>query len=363
MLSEKYRPKKCSDVIGQAEAVKKLFLCIQNNKHALVYGSTGTGKTSSVYAVANELNCEVIELNSSDFRSKKRINEIVGNSVNQKSLFSRPKIILIDELDGLSGQKDRGCIKEITKFVAESRYPLILVCNDLNKKFSKLKKNFNRIEFSRPDFKKIFSFLKDICEKEKIIIEDGFLVNISCNCNGDVRAALNDLNVVYLGDREKESVIQDSLKLIFKSISASSVLNVFDNINEDLDECFLWLDENIPKEYSGNDIKRAYDNLSKADIFRKRILRHQYYRFLSYINIFLTAGISSSKENISSIINNYKQSFRILKTWIAKQKNIKRDELTREIACRCHCSAKKMRVEMPYLDIASQNNKPYKSQI
>ncbi len=351
MLSEKYCPKKCSDVIGQAEAVKKLFLCIQNNQHALIYGFTGTGKTSSVYTVANELDCDVIELNSSDLRSKKKIDEIVGNSVNQKSLSLKPKIILIDELDGLSGQKDRGCIKEITKFVTESKYPMILVCNSLDKKFSKLKKNCHLIEFSRPDFKTIFSFLKDICEREKIIVEDGILMNISCNCDGDVRAALNDLDVAYLGDREKESTIQDSLKLIFKSNSASSVLNVFDNIPEDLDECFLWLDENIPKEYSGNDLKRAYDNLSKADIFRKRILKHQYYRFLSYISVFLTAGISSSKEKISSNTDNYKQSSRILKIWIAKQKNIKRNELARKIACKCHCSAKKMMAEIPYLSI------------
>ena len=141
MLIEKYSPKKYLEIIGQQEAAKKLFSCIKNNEHALVIGASGTGKTSAVFAIASELNCDIIELNSSDFRSKKKIEEIVGNSVRQQSLFSRKKIMLIDELDGLSGQKDRGCIAEIEGFLEESKYPIIMVSNKLDRKLYPLRQN------------------------------------------------------------------------------------------------------------------------------------------------------------------------------------------------------------------------------
>jgi len=165
MLTEKYAPKKHSEIIGQEEAVKNLISCIKNDKHALVIGASGTGKTSSIFAIARELNYEVIELNSSDFRSKRKIGEIVGNSVRQQSLFSRKKLILIDELEGLSGQKDRGCLSEVEKLIDESVFPIILISNKLDRKLSRLKKRCNLVKFSRPDYKLILSYLKEICKK------------------------------------------------------------------------------------------------------------------------------------------------------------------------------------------------------
>ena len=55
--------------------------------------------------------------------------------------------------------------------------------------------------------------------------------------------------------------------------------------------------ENIPKEYSGKALEKAYDALSNADKFRGRIYRQQFWRFLVYQNIFQTAGISHAKKN------------------------------------------------------------------
>ena len=98
-------------------------------------------------------------------------------------------------------------------------------------------------------------------------------------------------------------------------------------------------------------MKKAYDYLSKADIFRKRIMRWQYYRFLSYISTFLTAGISVSKTKVNEKQVDYKRSTRILKMWIAKQKHAKRKEIAVEIAKNSHCSVKKAMAEMPYIEL------------
>ena len=90
-----------------------------------------------------------------------------------------------------------------------------------------------------------------------------------------------------------------------------------------LDEIILWIEENIPHEYKGISLARAYERLSKADIFRGRIYRQQYWRFMVYENILLSYGISASK-NLEAPINSnfvrYKKPTRILKIWLHNQK-------------------------------------------
>jgi replication factor C large subunit len=115
---KKYHPHRIKDIVGQDDAVAELKRYIQEKKHpktALIYGPCGVGKTSSVYAIANDLDLEVIEVNASDFRNKQKIDETVGNALRQGSLFGKEKLILIDEVDGLSGTKDRGATQEIIK--------------------------------------------------------------------------------------------------------------------------------------------------------------------------------------------------------------------------------------------------------
>ena len=52
-----------------------------------------------------------------------------------------------------------------------------------------------------------------------------------------------------------------------------------------------WIEENIPEEYGKEDLEKAFDMLSRADVFRGRIMRRQYYRFMVYQIAFLTASI------------------------------------------------------------------------
>jgi len=87
-LIRKYIPKTEKDIIGQEENLKQLKNFILNFKNqkknsALIYGPSGTGKTGSVYAIANEIGFEVIEVNASDFRNAEQINQKVGNAIKQ----------------------------------------------------------------------------------------------------------------------------------------------------------------------------------------------------------------------------------------------------------------------------------------
>ena len=131
----KYMPKNTGGVVSQNKALGSLKEYVTNyskqrKKSALVYGPTGVGKTCSVYALAKELDWEVIEVNASDVRNEEEIRKRLGPAINQMSLFSRGKIILIDELDGISGTKDRGGINTIIKLMEKSTFPIVLTAND-----------------------------------------------------------------------------------------------------------------------------------------------------------------------------------------------------------------------------------------
>ena len=111
-LVHKYKPKGIKEIEGQDLQIEKLKDFIinhsrQKKKAVLIYGPSGIGKTSTAYAIANDLNYEIYETNASEFRNSEQINQKVGNAIKQQSLFAKGKIILVDEIDGLSGHQDR----------------------------------------------------------------------------------------------------------------------------------------------------------------------------------------------------------------------------------------------------------------
>ena len=108
--------------------------------------------------------------------------------------------------------------------------------------------------------------------------------------------------------------MKDALLKVFKTTDPFVALSAFDNVNEDFDKRFLWIDENLPREYKDpKSLARAYDALSKADVFRGRIRRWQHWRFLVYIRAYLTAGVAVSKDEKYKKMVQYARSTRPLK--------------------------------------------------
>ena len=375
-LTHKYIPKTTKEIFGQDDTIKKLKNFIINFKRekknsALIYGPSGTGKTSSVYVIAKELDYEVIEVNASDMRNAEQINQKVGNAIKQQSLFARGKIILVDEIDGLSGHEDRGGIQAITKLIEGSAYPIILTAtNPFDNKFSSLRSKSNMIEFKALDYLSIFKILKKICDNEKIKYEEDMLKALSRRAGGDARAAINDLQLLAqnkkeltkesleeLAERNKTENIMTALNKIFKTTDLKIAISAFDNVEEDLDEQLLWIDENLPKEYTKpQELAKAYEMLSKADVFNRRIKRWQHYRFLVYINALITAGIAVAKNEKYKHYVEYKPTGRILKLWWAKQKAAKKKEIAGKIASKTHSSKKEiLKNTMPYLPVMFRN--------
>jgi replication factor C large subunit len=382
----KHKPKKLSGIKGQDNSLNLLKLFIQNyarqkKKAVLLYGPTGTGKTLAIHLIAKEMNLEIVEINASDLRNSEEIEKVLGTAMKQKSLFYTGKLILVDEIDGIAGREDRGGLNTLGKLIDDSFFPVVMTSNsgfesntdDFDRKFSSLKKKAMLIEFKQVDILTLTNILKEICKTESIKCDDNAVSMLARRSSGDVRAAINDLQLLsvenkkielqdltLLSDRKHTETIKQGLLKIFKTTSPEIALSAFEDEN-DLDQIFLWMDENIQKEYTNpEDLANAYDSLSLADIYRRRIMRWQYWRFLVYVRELLTAGVALSKKEKYQKLVEYKETSRLLKIWIYGNKNLRRKQITEKISGKLHVSKKKAFKEVvPYIKLTYKKNKDF----
>ena len=372
---KKYEPKSILD-IPQQFAVQKLKEFVANHKQhkkkaALIYGSSGTCKSCAVYAVARELDLELIEVNASDFRNSAEIESKIGQALKQQSLFSQCKLILVDEIDGISGVQDRGGVPALAGLIADAKFPVVMTANDpWDSKFSSLRSKSLMIEFPLIDVNAMVAILKHICDAEKISYEESLLRSIARRCSGDLRGAINDLQVLACDkvlhaeklsqdlSRDRVDNMINALMKIFKSSDVSVAAGAFDAIEEDVNQRMLWLQENVHKEYSNcGDLSRAYDFLSRADVFIGRVHRRQHWRFLYYANALMTAGVAVAKSEKSKSFVKYTPTMRLLKIWQNNRKYAARNSIVEKLCAATHCSkSKTLQSGLPFFKHSFKNN-------
>jgi len=376
-LIEKYRAEKFDEIKGQdiaIQEVKNFFRMFPAKRALILNGPVGTGKTSIALALAKEEGLELFELNASDLRNRASLEAVLRPSVEQQSLFGKGKLILMDEADGITGS-DRGGVPELIALIAKTNFPIIITANDIwQKKFSLLRQKCKLVSLKELKENDIVEIVKGVLVKEGKQVNDETVRVIGKQARGDVRAALNDLqSVLSVGDivssssdagksskddsshdavdhydekgnidkREKAVSIFDSLKELFQGETDENTLRIFDSSDLKLDEILLWIEENVPLEYQGKALDRAFDAISRADIFKGRIYRQQFWRFLVYQSFFLTGGISAATQLKSNKFTSYKRPSRILKIWLSNQKNAKIKSIVGKYASFCHMSKKK----------------------
>lgn len=197
--TEKYRPESVDDIVGNEEQVERIesWLASSDRESPLVlYGPPGVGKTSIVLALARDAGYEIHELNASSDRTGEVLEERFIEVGQSRSYHGRPRLILLDEADAL----DRGGVRAVNKGIRQATEPIIIVANDFYDGIPKsIRDTAETVEFEPVDPDAMLSRLEEICEAEGVDCSMGALTAIAEKSEGDMRAAIRDLESAIMG--------------------------------------------------------------------------------------------------------------------------------------------------------------------
>lgn len=376
----KHKPKTIVDVVGNKEAIQRFVDWVKSwesgtpkKRAAFLYGPPGVGKTVTVEVLANASKAEFVEKNASDYRTEEAINHFAGLASQYGSLFGANRIILLDELDGLTGTSDRGGVKAITDVVKTAQCPIVLVSNSAyDPRFTNLRSYCLLIEFKKPSVSDVLKHLKRVCEGEDIKADENALKFIAQRSEGDVRSAVNDLqalaqgkkvlsygDVSWLSYRDRQDSIFNVLRMILYGKTCNSARQAANMADVDSDMLFEWIYENVPEHLTDpHDLAQAMDALSTADVYRGRIRASQDWSLTRYVIDFMTAGVAMARKNTKThgwIPFKFPQRIQMLSR--SKAERAMKLSIGGKIKRRCHISAVRASKEvLPYLKIIFKND-------
>lgn len=282
----------------------------------LLEGPPGIGKTSIVYALANDFNMEVIETNASDTRTRAILERRLKETTKSRGIMdfitqSKEKLILIDEVDGIYGVKDRGAVPTIIDLVQNTQFPIIMCSNEYKSNLQPLYNKIRRFEVNRLPKEEMLKIIHNILKKENVTqLEEMDLELIIEKNNGDLRGVINDIQGISQGKIDgniKELILslrRDSLEEIFSLIrdlfrvsSLREARNLTDKSDVDYNFLYKWVNENLPTFIKTNrELVDAYENLSLADEIFGRIRINQYWSLLPYFFDLFAGGVALSRQ-------------------------------------------------------------------
>jgi replication factor C large subunit len=212
--------------------------------------------------------------------------------------------------------------------------------------------------------------LKHICTQEHITADIRALKTIVDRSKGDVRSAVNDLqslcvnrtqltieDIDALGYRDRDTLIFDALREVFKTKNLQKSRDCMRNIDVEPEMFLLWITENLPREYLDvKDLVRGYEALSKADVFFGRVAKTRVYDLWSYACDMMSGGVSAAKTH------SYGNAQYAFPLWLKQMKanqsaRLIRDGVTKKISSLNHVSDRKTKEAiLPHFQVLFRNN-------
>ncbi|XP_032883015.1 replication factor C subunit 1 isoform X1 [Amblyraja radiata] len=356
-------------------------------KAALLSGPPGIGKTTTAALVCKELGYNYVELNASDTRSKNTLKEVIAESVNNTSikgycsgtsLLSTKHALIMDEVDGMAGNEDRGGIQELISLIKQTKIPIICMCNDRNHpKIRSLANYCFDLRFQRPRLEQIKGAMMTVAFKEGLKIPPPAMNEIILAASQDIRQVLHNLsmwcakNETLTYDQAKENGRKtkkdiklgpfDVVRKVFSAGEESASMSLIDKSDlffHDYSLSPLFVQENylhVKPAASGSNLKKhlmllskTADSICDGDHVDKRIRSQQAW------NLLPTQAIYASVIP-GELMKGYMAQFPTFPSWLGKFSSTgKHDravqELTRHMCLRTHASKRAVNLDyLPYL--------------
>jgi replication factor C small subunit len=260
--TEKYRPDKFGDIVGQEDIIKKVKALTSslNIPHLLFTGPAGTGKSTLALIIVKELFGEswkdnYLELNASDERGINIVREKVKNFARTKSFGNVPfKIIFLDEADALTPEAQQALRRTMENYSQTCRF--ILSCNYSSKIIDPIQSRCAMFRFKLLEKKDIEKIIKKIEVAEKLQIKPESIEMIYEGSEGDCRRCINILQSTA---SISPLISPDLVATIISSAKPKDILVVLDYaISGDFQKAReKLLDIMLKESISGQDVIKA----------------------------------------------------------------------------------------------------------
>ncbi|MEM4181720.1 MAG: replication factor C small subunit [Candidatus Pacearchaeota archaeon] len=259
--TEKYRPKKFEEVVGQEEVIKRVKSLVNslNLPHLLFAGPAGTGKSTVALIIVKELFKEswrenYLELNASDERGIDVIRQKVKDFARTKALGNVPfKVIFLDEADALTREAQQALRRTMENFTNTCRF--ILSCNYSSKIIDPIQSRCVVFRFQLLEKKDIKKRVDLICSSEGLTITPEAFDSLYEYSEGDCRRIINLLQATA---SISPNITPDLINTIVSQAKPSDVRIV-------LDYCLAGDFENARKKLLDIMLK---DSVSGTDIIK-----------------------------------------------------------------------------------------------
>jgi DNA polymerase III delta prime subunit len=215
-FTEKYSPKSIKEIIGNKSSISKFDKWIKSindreENFLILSGKNGIGKTIISSILLDTYNYNPIIIYPEDIKNYRQNDEFndfynLNNSINKKINFKNVEnkniALLFDDTETITLTSEKKYIMNIFKNKINSSIPIIFICNNNHSKLlNDLKKNCQEIKFYSPSSYDLKNFIKTICNKEKIKIDNEDSLDILVELSQyDIRRLLNlieDFNYNY----------------------------------------------------------------------------------------------------------------------------------------------------------------------
>ncbi|TQC54132.1 replication-associated recombination protein A [Mycoplasmopsis mucosicanis] len=214
-LANELRPKTLDDIVGQKNNIDLLKKIVDLKMHTsfIFYGESGTGKTSTAVALANDMNLKYAIFNASIENKSKLIDLIEQN-----------EIVIIDEIHRLNKN-----LQDILLSYLEFDKVIIYATTTENPYFRinpALRSRMQILQYTKLKESEVFVAIKNVVKKyyPSLQIDDKTLQILIKSSAGDYRFCLNNLQMLALLNNEKK-IDEQTISTLIPNINFYSDMN------------------------------------------------------------------------------------------------------------------------------------------